>query len=259
MIFKGRNIVITGASSGIGKEILTILSSYKDLKILAVARHTEDIPHIDGIVFPFSADLSTKDGIDKLFDYAAETFGNIDVFIANAGFAYLEKLENPDWEHIEYIYNLNVFSPIYTLGKLVSESENKPIVFACTVSGAGLVSLPAYSLYCSTKAALNHFINTYRYEKKNNLQITAIYPVATRTGFFDKATGKDNTPLPFPVQDAQVVANKIVRGIAKGKKKVYPSIIFRVFYPIGRAFPFLLKIYSLLEKKKVNKWLDEKN
>ncbi|MFV0417798.1 MAG: SDR family NAD(P)-dependent oxidoreductase [Dysgonomonas sp.] len=256
MRLAGKNIVLTGASSGIGKEILHILSSMADVRIVAVARHVENIPLKEGVVYPFAADVSAQEGVDQVFDYAQRTMGNIDVFIANAGFAYLEKLSIPDWKHIEYIYKLNVFSPIYSLEKLSTIGGDKPIAFACTISGAGLASLPAYSLYCSTKAALHHFVQTYRYEQKKNLQLTAIYPVATRTDFFDKATGEADTPLPFPSQDAKAVANKIVKGIEKGKRAVFPSLLFRLFYPIGRAFPFMLKIYSRLEKRKVQRWLD---
>lgn len=254
MNLNGKNIILTGASSGIGREILDILSAYPDTKIIAVARHTENIPRTERI-FPLAQDVSTKEGIDKLFESAKEIFGSIDIFIANAGFAYLEKLNIPDWQHIEGIFNLNVFSPIYSLEKLVETAGGRPVAFACTISGAGLASLPAYSLYCSTKAALHHFIQTYRYEKGQNIQITAVYPVATRTDFFDKATGENGTPLPFPTQDKKTVASKIVRGIEKGKKNIYPSLLFRIFYPVGRAFSFLMKLYSLREKRKVSKWL----
>jgi len=254
MDINNKNIILTGASSGIGKEILNQLLTFEGVKIIAVARHTDDIPVAEDKVYPFAADISTPEGIDKVFSYSQQVFGDTDIFIANAGFAYLEKLENPDWKHIENIFSLNVFSPIYSLEKLVIES-NKEKAFICTVSGAGLASLPAYSLYCSTKAALHHFIKTYRYEKSKNLQITAVYPVATRTGFFDKATGTDNTPLPWPTQDAKTVARKIVSGIIRSRKQVFPSVLFSLFYPIGRAFPFALCLYSLSEKRKVKKWL----
>lgn len=237
--------------------MLDILCGYDNTKIIAVARHTEHIPVIENKVYPLAIDVSSKEGIDRLFQSAIGILGHIDVFIANAGFAYLEKLTAPDWLHIEKIYHLNVFSPVYSLEKLIAISGDKPVCFACTVSGAGLVSLPAYSLYCSTKAALHHFIQTYRYEQKKTLQITAVYPVATKTDFFDKATGEKETPLPFPSQNAKIVAKKIIRGIEKGKKRVYPSVLFRLFYPIGRAFPFMLKIYSSMEKRKVKKWLDK--
>lgn len=254
MNIEGKNIVITGASSGIGLEIVHLLEKYSNVKIIAIARHIDSIPQSPKII-PFAADVSSKEGIDRVYNFASKIFAQVDIFIANAGFAYLERLSSPDWNHIENIYDLNVFSPIYSLEKLISQNGNSKRAFICTVSGAGLASLPAYSLYCSTKAALNHFFDTYRYEKPQNLQLTAIYPVATRTEFFDKATNQNNTPLPFPQQDAKTVAKKIVNGIIKGKKRVYPSLLFKIFYPLGRAFPYLLHIYSLLEKRKVKEWL----
>jgi len=254
MDINSKNIILTGSSSGIGREMLTLLSAFKKTKIIAVARHIDNIPQKENI-YPFAADASSKEGIDSIFDYAEKTVGSIDIFIANAGFAYLEKLKTPDWQHIQNIYNLNVFSPVYSLEKLVESNPDGNIAFACTISGAGLVSLPGYSLYCSTKAALHHFIQTYRYEQSKNVQITAVYPVATRTDFFDKATGEEKTPLPFPIQDAKTVARKIIKGIEKGKKNIYPSLLFRLFYPLGRAFPIFLRAYSFMEGKKVEKWL----
>lgn len=281
MDINNKRIILTGASSGIGKEILALLLGYKNVQIIAVARHIEEIKAIDNQVIPFSADVSHKEGVDKLFEFASQTFGDIDIFIANAGFAYLEQLTSPDWQHIEDIFNLNVFSPIYALEKLVSgeisgsqetnNSERLPVkrepggelitgkAFVFIISGAGLASLPGYSLYCSSKAALHHFVNTYRYEKLEQLQITSVYPVATRTGFFDKATGKEHTPLPFPVQKARTVAEKIVKGIEQGKEVVYPSLLFRIGYPLGRAFPALLHWYSLREKRKTDKWFKKNN
>ena len=253
MEIAGKNIIITGASAGIGREVLNLVIQYERVKIIAVARHIESITPQQNL-FPFAADVSNKEDIDKVFTFAKETFGETDIFIANAGFAYLERLLTPDWTHISQIYDLNVFSPIYSLEKLAIESQREK-AFVCIVSGVGFVSLPGYSLYCSTKAALSHFIDTYRYEKRDNLQITAVYPVATRTSFFDKAIKGDNAPLPFPQQDTTTVARKIIRGIERRKKKVFPSLLFRLFLPLSRVFPFLLKIYSKREKKKVSNWL----
>lgn len=254
MNINGKHIILTGASSGIGFEMLNILMNYKNVKIFAVARRVDTIKSVQGTVFPFVADVSTQEGVDSVFTAAQKTMGRIDMFIANAGFAYLEKLNTPNWKHIEDIYNLNTISPIYSLQQLIEkEGDNK--AFVSIISGVGFVSLPGYSLYCSTKAALHHFIETYRYEQNKNLQITAVYPVATHTGFFDKATGEKDTPLPWPNQDAKTVAGKIIKGIEKGQKRIYPSLLFRIFYPIGRAFPIFLRLYSLMERRKVKQWL----
>lgn len=249
MEIDGKRIIVTGASSGIGREIVELLKVRNETKIIAVARCVDSITPKVGRVYPFAVDLGTREGVDSLFEYSQQVFGGADIFIANAGFAYLEKLDNADWNHIEHIFSLNVFSPIYSLEKFAKEKGGRK-AFVCTISGAGLISLPYYSLYCSTKSALHFFMQTYRYEKNRGLQLSAVYPVATRTAFFDKAAKSDNTPLPFIRQDAKTVAKFVVKGIEKNKNKIYPSVLFRIFYPIARAFPLFSHFYSMNEKRK---------
>lgn len=255
MNLAGKNIVLTGASSGIGRKILDLLLQYQDTKVVAVARNTSSIPTLQGRIYPLSADLSTQEGVDKLFEISKAQIGDIDIFIANAGFAYMEENESPDWERIEKIFGLNVNSVIYSLERLKEEARGRKIHFVATCSAVAFVPLHAYALYCSSKAALHQFMEAYRYEKGENLTLTVVYPVATSTHFFDRASGTQNTPSPWPTQSVDVVARKIVKGITKEKKRIYPSTLFRIFYPIGRMFPFLLRIYSSIEKKKTKRWL----
>lgn len=255
MDINNKNIVLTGASSGIGLAILKLLLNYKGVRIVAVARHIETIPSVDGIVFPFSADLRNEKGVDSLFEYTQSVFGEIDIFIANAGYAYLEKLSNPDWKHVEDIFALNTFSPIYSLQKLAKQDPERSKCFVCTISAVAKVSLPYYSLYCSTKAALHQFIEAYRFEVSDNLHVMAVYPVATRTAFFEKAAHEKQPPIPFLSQTADTVAKAIIKGIEKNRKRVYPSFLFRIFNVLGQNFPFVFSLYSASEKRKVDKKL----
>lgn len=253
MDINNKRIVLTGASSGIGLCLLKLLLSYENVKIIAAARDTKTIPIVKGVVFPFSVDLSNELGVNQLFEHSQSVFGEIDIFIANAGYAYLEKLSNPNWSHIENIFALNTFSPIYSLEKLAQQNRLKSKYFICTISAVAHVSLPYYSLYCSTKAALHQFIESYRYESSNKLQIMAVYPVATRTAFFDKAANKVSTPIPFLAQNADLVAKAIIKGIKNNQTRVYPSFLFRVFRAVGQNFPFIFSLYSTSEKRKVDK------
>ncbi len=256
MKIEGKNIVVTGASSGIGKCLVEYLAEYSDVKIVAVARRMELIPQKSGVIFPLSLDVSTQEGVDALFQYAYQQLGSIDIFIANAGFAYAEKLEKPDWKHISDIFSLNVFSPIYSLEKLCEQAENAPIQFVSLISGVAYFPLPAYSLYCSTKSALKQFFEAYNYEKKNNLTLSNVYPVATHTDFFKNAA-KESVPLPFLSQKKETVARKIIIGIERNKRNIYPSFLFRMFLPVARTFPFLIKLYSLNEKRKMGAILNQ--
>ena len=81
-----KTIVLTGASSGIGLEVLKLLAKGEGNRILAVARHVDNLEGFAPNVTPFSCDISTKEGVDRVFAKAEELFGEIDLFYANAGF-----------------------------------------------------------------------------------------------------------------------------------------------------------------------------
>ncbi len=241
---------MTGASSGIGLEILKLLSKYQDTRIIAVARHIDDMPIVKDNIFPYSADISNYREIDQLFNFSISKIGSIDIFIANAGFSYMERLSVPDWEHNKKIFEVNTLSPIYSLQKLVGQNGIQEKYFVCISSAVSQVILPYYSLYCSTKSAIDHFLEAYRYEADTNLRIACVYPIATRTPFFEKAK---TTVIPFLSQDATTVAKSIVKGIEMNKKKIYPSTIFCIFKNIGRIFPIFLTLYSRRERWKIDR------
>jgi short-subunit dehydrogenase len=260
MKLKYRHIILTGASSGIGREMLDILiKKHEGTRIIAVARRVENIPALEGRVIPYPADLSKPEEIDALFSFAQERFGKIDVFIANAGFGYCEKIERPDWQHIERIFRLNFISPVYALEKLLAQPNrnNEAVCFASTCSVVGLIGLPGYALYSASKFALHGFMETYACEKPENLQITTVYPVAVTTKFFSKA-GDEQTPVPWLRQKPKTVAKAMIRGIEKDKRTVYPSLIFRVLYPIGRAFPFFIRMILKRENKNFHRWIEKR-
>lgn len=77
-----------------------------------------------------------------------------------------------------------------------------------------------------------------------------VYPIATRTQFFDSAGKK--VPVPFPSQTAETVAKQIVKGILSDKKEVFPSFLFRFIQILDRFLFFPLKIYQKMEAVKLN-------
>lgn len=249
MNINGKNIILTGASSGIGLEVLKLLSEYKDTRIIAVARNVDDIPIVKDNIFAYSADISHCHEIDKLFNFALSKIGSVDIFIANAGFAYMERLSVPNWNHNKKIFEVNTLSPIYSLEKLGAQNNAQEKFFVCVSSAVSQVILPYYSLYCASKSAIHYFLEAYRYEADSNMRIACVYPIATRTSFFEKA---NTTVIPFLSQDATTVAKSIVKGIQKNKQKIYPSTLFRIFKNAGRIFPVLLAIYSRREKRKID-------
>ncbi|AGK96584.1 SDR family NAD(P)-dependent oxidoreductase [Clostridium pasteurianum] len=253
MNINGKNIILTGASSGIGMELLKKLKDY-DVKIIAVARNIDKIPNYDKNVISFSCDLSKKEEVDQLFEYALNLFQSIDIFIANAGFAYCEEIEEANWEHIEKIYSTNVFSPIYVAEKMKNINKDKSYYMIITCSAVSEVPLPGYALYCASKASINMFAKTYRYEMKNRGKLGLVYPIATNTNFFRRAGG-NRAPVPWPVQSPEIVAASIILGIKLNLRNIYPSILFLIASIINRVIPILYPIYSKIFSISFNLWL----
>ncbi|MDE5574403.1 MAG: SDR family NAD(P)-dependent oxidoreductase [Bacteroidales bacterium] len=257
MKLENQRILITGASSGIGKILTRELAQGKGNRILAVARHTENIPVAHNIV-PFAADFSIPEEIDRTFAQLHESWGGVDICIANAGFAYREKLEEPDWHHTEQIFNLNTLGQIHTLEHFIRmnrEASGEKKYFVSLISAVAMVPLPYYALYCASKFALDGFWRTFAFEKPDWLRVLRVYPVATKTAFFTRASGEQNPPLPFLQQKPEQVAAAILRGLRRNRSKVYPSRLFTLFYPLMRAIPCFSLLYSLNEKRKMERQL----
>ncbi|MBW9147843.1 SDR family NAD(P)-dependent oxidoreductase [Clostridium sp. CM028] len=255
MNFKDKNIILTGASSGIGNEVLKRLSVY-NANVIAVGRNVEKINNFGAYVIPYSCDVSNKEEMDKLFEYAIATLGHVDIFIANAGFAYCEEILEPDWGHIEDIFKTNVISPIYAFEKMKKLNKGKEYHVAITCSAVSKVPLPGYSLYCSTKSAIDGFGRVHNYEIRDKGRLSLIYPIATSTNFFKRAG--DKAPVPWPVQTPDKVAESIIKGIEKNKKSIYPSKAYAVTLGLNRILPFLYPIYARIQAKKFIKWIENK-
>ncbi|MFW5691985.1 MAG: SDR family NAD(P)-dependent oxidoreductase [Chloroflexota bacterium] len=242
MTLDGKRIILTGAASGIGASLLKLLAHF-NADIIAVDLEQGDTPSGKARITWFNGDLSMPETIDSLLVTAVAQLGGIDVFIANAGFAYYETADRADWEHIARIYRVNVFSPLYALARLRELNANAASYsFVITTSAMARVPIPGYAHYGATKAALHHFAEAYRFEQPPNEHLMLVYPIATRTGFFNRAA--DGTPVLHPNQTPAYVARRMLNGLIRQRQQVYPSLGFMVFSTLGRAFPPFNTLYQ---------------
>ena len=258
-MISGKNIVLTGASSGIGLEVLKLIVKGGN-NILAVSRTAEEkLGGFDKSVTAFNADVGSAEGVDSIFKKAEEVFdgGKIDIFIANAGFPYYEEYNYADWERVEKMFDTNTLSPIYTYSRYLEHLNGREGALAMTISAIGQMAMPGYAIYSATKFALQGFQQAIRLEKPKNLQLTCIYPIATETNFFRVANEKE-FEKPFPVQSAEVVAKKIVRGIENGKRSVSPSALFTLSKFLMGVCPPVRAVYWKLEKNKLDRFTGKK-
>ena len=210
----GKNIVLTGCNSGIGLEVLRLLVGGKN-KILAVDKNVDRLEGFDKeYVIPMQIDVSSKEAVDEIFETALEKLGSIDIFYANAGYPYYEEVNYADWDRVAAMFETNVFSPIYSYQKYVQYLNGRKGIFAITVSAIGKMAMPGFTIYSASKFAMQGFQEGIRLEMPKNVQLTCLYPVATDTGFF-KAANEIEFKKPFPVQQPDVVARKMVAGIVQ--------------------------------------------
>lgn len=251
MQLDGKRVVLTGAASGVGRALLEALAYY-DIEIVVADRDAERLgesvrlpQNIRASINPFVCDLSTKQDTDDLFAHALATMNGVDLFIANAGIAYYERLQEADWAHIADIYHINVFSPVYATVRMLELNPDNPFTVVMTASAMAHWGMAGYALYGSTKAALHRFADAYRQELPAHGHLMLVYPVGTRTDFYKQA----GAPRPFPQQNADAVAQAIVRGIERDAPAVYPSFLWRFGAAIDRLFPVVKPLAQLLYRR----------
>lgn len=244
-----KNIVLTGCNSGIGLEVLKLLIKGNN-KILCVDFETDRLKKMTSDrISVLNIDVSSPEAVDTIFEEAIKFLGTIDIFYANAGYAYYEEMNYKDWDRVQRIFETNVFSPIYSYQKYVEYLNGRKGIFAMTVSAIGTMAMPGYTLYSASKFALHGFQEGIRFEIPENVQLTCLYPIATDTGFFKRSNEVDYKH-PFPVQSPVIVAKKMVEGIENGAKNVNPSALFAFSKQLMKFIPPVKTAYLYLEKRK---------
>lgn len=258
-MIRNKTIVITGASSGIGRTILEMLAAKENgNRIVAASRSIGKLTGFGENVTLFPCDLSTKEGVDALFEKAEEPLKKIDVFFCNAGAPYYERYDYEDWARIERIFSLNTFSGMYSYSKYLNHLNGRDGQLVYTISAMGEMALPGYALYASTKFAMKGFQQAIRIESPKNLKITCVYPVATKTNFFEVGGAGHKVEQPFPVQTAEAVAKAIVRGVEKGRKQIYPCPVYLPSRFLMNVLPPVKHLYLRAQHKMLLRFLERK-
>jgi NAD(P)-dependent dehydrogenase (short-subunit alcohol dehydrogenase family) len=252
MNIDGKRIIITGASSGIGRALLQELTR-REVQVVAVgrdeARLRDAVASASGSkapVIPFTADMARQRDVDALFKYATERMDGIDIFFANAGLAYWERTPEPDWGRIEAIFRTNVFSPIYAAEKMQSLFPGTGYRVVITSSILGRVGLDGYALYSSTKAALDRFAEVYRLENRERGQLVLVYPLAVRSSFYQTA---GHAPVPWLSQPAEEIAKAMLGGIEKDRETIYTSWILPPMLFLNHLLPFTRQWYQAIDAR----------
>lgn len=182
-----RTILITGATRGIGRELVKQLSGL-DFQIFATGR---DEALLDSLKSETgcrgeSCDLSNADETLRLYEKARRALGQIDVLINNAGFnPGKEPVTDVDAETLDASYAVNFRAPYLLCREALKEMGGRKTGHILNVvSTIARTSAANYSTYCSLKYALHGFTQCLIKEaQKVNVKVTGVYPGGTDTDF----------------------------------------------------------------------------
>ncbi|WP_373315032.1 SDR family NAD(P)-dependent oxidoreductase [Robertmurraya siralis] len=196
-----QNIVITGASSGIGEKVARMVAE-RGARPILLARSTEKLAEICEQVnerttvgaFYYQLDVSNVEEVKIVFQKILQEVGHIDILLNNAGFGIFESLQEANFADIEKMFRVNV------LGLIACTMEVLPVMINANrghiinvASQAGKLATPKSSGYAATKHAVLGFTNSLRMELlKTNIFVSAVNPGPIETNFFSIADKSGN-------------------------------------------------------------------
>jgi len=193
---KGKVVVITGASSGLGEAAARLLSAEGAIVVLG-ARRVERLKSLvdeltaqGGKALAVMTDVTDRVQVGKLVDAAVQKFGRIDVMINNAGLmpqAPLERLKVDEWDRM---IDVNIKGVLYGIAAALPHMQRQKSGHFINVSSvAGHKVIPGGAVYCATKHAVRALSEGLRQEvKAYNIRTTIISPGAVATELPDSVT-----------------------------------------------------------------------
>jgi len=242
----GSVAVVTGASSGIGRELARDLAQRGHV-VLAVARRVEPIAALaaevktagaTGRIEPFAQDVTAPDAPEAIHA-AARRLGEIGWLVNNAGVATFGRFERADMNEERAHLRLNVESVVMVTGRLLPGmvAAGRGIVLN-VASSAGMQPTPGWSVYGATKAFVLSFSEgLYEELRGSGVSATALAPGPVTTAIFgDSDAAKARKPLPWELTPAQCAAHAISGALA-GKAIVVPGLVVKLLVFGARFSP----------------------
>jgi len=213
-------VIITGATSGIGRELARILCRDGRNIVLGVGRNVDALNdlarELRNCIIPLQADLSKLSGVERVVEVASRTLGEVDLLVNNAGFGlYKGIIEHTDEEALSMIM-VNFTAPILLTKKLLHLLKaGSTVVFIIT---AGVhVLMESLPLYGASKAGLHYAVKALRKELRDRgIKVLAVYPGVVKSSFHERAGFKVESGL-----DPARVASEVIKAIEKGKAEIY--------------------------------------
>ncbi|MEM1225365.1 MAG: SDR family NAD(P)-dependent oxidoreductase [Planctomycetota bacterium] len=250
---RGAVAIVTGASSGIGRE-LTRLLSRRGASVVAVARRSERLEELreesNDRIIPIVGDVTDASTRHQAFAAAdAVAGGTLDLLVNNAGVGAIGRFEDADDQRLRAIMEVNFFAPvawsrdaIARMKRAVAVRRAGPII--CNIGSVlGHRGVPDKSEYCASKFAIHGFSDSLRAELAGDgIAVTLVSPSTTESEFFESLVDSDDdvTSKSLGQWPAARVARSAFAAIASRRAEVILSLGGKALVYADRVSPPLV-------------------
>lgn len=270
--FKGKVIIITGASSGIGLASARLFSSYEASLVLA-ARSIDKLRALEAElssdpsrILCIKTDVSVEEDCRRLIDEAVRHFGRIDILINNAGLSMRASFKEVDLSVIRRLMDVNFWGTVYCTKFALPWLLKSHGSVVGVISVVGYAGLPGRTGYATSKFAIRGFLETLRMEHQDDgLHVLVFAPGYTASNVRFSALLADGTPQGTTPKDesnlmsAEEVARKMAYGLYKRKREMILTSIGRMDVWLYKRFPRLMDKVQMYYIRKNEKSIDPIN
>jgi short-subunit dehydrogenase len=230
-LFRDKVVVVTGASSGIGKSIArefalngskVVLAARSEEKLLEIVRELQN-ENLEA--FSVKTDVSIEGDCKRLIETSVEKYGTIDILINNAGVSMRALFMDVDLKVLHRLMDVNFWGTVYCTKYALPFLIQQKGSLVGVSSVAGFHGLPGRTGYSASKFAIHGFLETIRIENlKKGLHVMIIAPGFTSTEIRKhalQANGQEQGESPrdeHKLMSPEYVAKWVLKGIRKKKR-----------------------------------------
>ena len=200
--FRDQVVIVTGASSGIGRALALQLAK-QGAKVVLAARRAElleqvaaDCRQAGGMALAIPTDVADEKQCEALVEKAVAAFDRLDMLVNNAGLAVIARLEDyADLSLFHRTMDVNFYGAVYCTYYALPHLIHSRGRIAAVSSVGGKAPLPYNSPYIASKFAMHGFFDSLRIEMlKHGVSVTIICPYWVVTGFHEAQMDKNGVP-----------------------------------------------------------------
>lgn len=226
-------VVVTGASSGVGRAIARAFGE-RGARVALLARGRDglqaaarEIEASGGIAMVLPLDVSDADAVDRAAEEVVARWGRIDTWINNAMVSVFSPVEQMTAEEYRRVIEVNYLGYVHGTRAALRHMRSRDAGVIVQIGSAlSYRSIPLQSAYCASKAAVRGFTDSLRSEllrERSGVALTMVHLPAVNTPQFEvvrNRLGRHPQPVP-PIYQPEVIARVVVQTVARPRREVW--------------------------------------